>query len=93
MAQRRLRTCPPWCGLDHGEIDGEDDQIHLAERPAGNMWLRLCATIDPSTGEQDGPYVLLGTQELTLDQAQEYVDVLTSLITEGCRSDALRNQA
>jgi hypothetical protein len=45
--------------------------------------LRLCTTIAPSTGQADGPYVLVGTEEYTLHEADALIDALTQLVDEG----------
>lgn len=84
MTQPTSPSCPTWCARTHGELHGEEDTVHVSDHAtAGNMMLRMCATIDPATGEEDGPYLLLGVSELTLDQAQELIDALRTLIAQG----------
>ena len=84
MSDATSLSCPRWCTRTHGEIRGEDDTVHVSEQAvAGNRLLRLCATIDPVTGEQDGPYILIGHQELTLDEAEDLVAALTTLVSQG----------
>jgi uncharacterized protein DUF6907 len=84
MSRTAPTSCPPWCARIHGEVRGEDDAVHVSEQAvAGNRLLRLCATIDPVTGEQDGPYVLVGHQELTLDEAEDLLAALTALVSQG----------
>lgn len=78
---RRPATCPPWCVMTHGVHVGEEDQVHVSGQfCVGNTLIRLCSTIDPGTGEQDGPYVLLGHHEYSLDEVEDLVDALRSLI-------------
>lgn len=78
---RRPATCPPWCVMTHGVHLGEEDQVHVSGQfCVRNTLIRLCSTIDPGTGEQDGPYVLLGHHEYSLDEVEDLVDVLLSLI-------------
>ena len=80
----RPATCPPWCRLRHGVHEGEDDTVHVSEQvSAGNALLRLTATIDPETLELEGPYVLLGHQELDLDSAGVLASTLVRLIEQG----------
>jgi hypothetical protein len=77
-------SCPSWCARTHGEVRGEDDTVHVSELAiAGNRLLRLCATIDPVTGEQDGPYILVGHLELTLAEADDLLAALTTLVSRG----------
>jgi hypothetical protein len=65
------QTCPPWCIADHGRQLGEDDRVHTGEpvELADGVLARLCLSVDPRTGAQDGPYVLVGWSEYTLDEA------------------------
>ncbi|HEX5769594.1 MAG TPA: hypothetical protein VFY11_01430, partial [Nocardioidaceae bacterium] len=59
---------------------GEDDHVHIGgQLCVRNTLMRLCSTIDPATGEQDGPYVLMGTQEFTIDEVGELIAALTAL--------------
>ena len=84
MSHTAPSSCPAWCARSHGEVGGEDDTVHVSELAvAGNRLLRLCATIDPVTGEQDGPYILVGHQELTLDEAEDLLAALTTLVSQG----------
>ena len=83
MTRRTSLSCPSWCARTHGELLGEDDAVHVSDyAAAGNMLLRLCASTDGATGEEDGPYLLLGTHELTLDHAQDLVQALTAFIAQ-----------
>jgi hypothetical protein len=76
----RPPTCPPWCVLTHGVQTGEEDQVHVSRQLCvRNTLVRLCETVDPTTGVVDGPYVLMGPQELTLDEADDLAGALTSL--------------
>ncbi len=64
------RPCPRWCVAQHGAQLGEEGWLHMGEPLilADGMAARLCMSIHPTTGEEDGPYVLIGTSELTLDE-------------------------
>jgi len=66
-----IGLCPHWCITRHGVQQGEEDWVHLGEslHIAEGFSVRLCMSVDPQTGHQDGPYVLLGSTELTLPQA------------------------
>jgi hypothetical protein len=64
--------CPPWCVTAHDPARGEDDWLHVSEPlplPDGAS-ARLCMSIDVSTGERDGPFVLVGDHQLTPDEAR-----------------------
>jgi hypothetical protein len=64
--------CPSWCAHGHGVHRGEEDWLHLSEPLpiAEGVSARLCLSIDPSTRAQDGPYMVIGTHEYTLAQAE-----------------------
>lgn len=82
-ARPAARRCPAWCVVRHGEFAGEEDLVHVSEVTClGDTMVRLCATIDQATGLQDGPYVLLGGDECTLDEAAALLDVLASLLEQ-----------
>lgn len=85
--------CPSWCVLRHGRHDpAEDRHVHVGGALlVGNTVLRLCATLDPAAGSQDGPYVLLGSTELTLHEADALIAALTQLVDEG-RASLLAQQ-
>jgi hypothetical protein len=77
-------SCPPWCVQRHGIRQGEDDAIHVSvELLVRGPSLKLCTTIDPTTLETDGPYVLIGGEEYTLHEADALIDALTQLVDEG----------
>jgi len=64
-------SCPAWCVSSHGQHGGEEDWIHLGQplAIADGIDATLCMSVDPETGVQDGPYVLIGSTELSLDAA------------------------
>jgi hypothetical protein len=74
-------TCPRWCVTHHGVHLGEEDWIHTSEPVmiADGTVARLCMSIDPGTGANDGPYVLIGDSELTLTEAAELGSSLLAL--------------
>ena len=65
-------TCPPWCVTAHDPSRGEDDWAHVGEPLVltSGITARLCMSIDPTTGERDGPYVLVGDEQLTPEEAE-----------------------
>ena len=68
----RGSDCPSWCVERHGLVRGEDDWVHtgmVTTVPPG-IAARLCVSVDPDTGEVDGPLVLLGGEEVSLDDAR-----------------------
>jgi hypothetical protein len=76
-------TCPAWCARRHGENAGEEDLVHISENVfVRNTMIRLCTTIDPGTGMQDGPYVLIGSDEFTLVETSTLVDVLNDFLAQ-----------
>ena len=80
----RPATCPPWCALSHGRHKGEDDTVHVSGAlMVRRTVLRLCMTHDPSTGEQEGPYVLVGGEEYSLHEADALIDALTQVVDRG----------
>lgn len=89
--RRRTRpvTCPSWCVLRHGAHAGEDDHVHIGGALlVRHDVLRLVATIDPETGAKEGPLVLMGSEELTLHEAEALIGALTQLVDEGRASVA-----
>lgn len=80
----RPPSCPEWCVQRHGIRQGEDDQVHVSGvLLVRGTSVRLCATIDPTTQAADGPYVLIGSEEYTLHEADALIDALTHLVDEG----------
>ncbi|MGS0684531.1 hypothetical protein ACVBEQ_05120 [Nakamurella sp. GG22] len=75
------RGCPPWCTAEHGVLLGEEDHLHIgADVPlTDSMTARLCATIDPESGETDGPYVIVDSLELSLDCTRSIGNTLLAL--------------
>jgi hypothetical protein len=68
----------------HGIRQGEDDSIHVSrELLVRGTSLRLCTTVDPTTTEVEGPYVLVGSEEYSLHEADALIDALTQLVDEG----------
>ncbi|MEW1954390.1 hypothetical protein [Terrabacter sp. NPDC080008] len=61
-------ACPRWCITDHGAQQGEEDWLHVGEPlpVADGLHAQLCMSVDPATGRQEGPFVLIGATELTL---------------------------
>lgn len=74
-------TCPRWCFTDHGEHLGEEDWVHTSQpvRLADGRMARMCMSIDPDSGTKDGPYVLIGSSELTADQTRAMGESLIRL--------------
>ena len=90
LASPAVETCPPWCVADHGRHPGEDDRVHTGESVelADGVLARLCLSVDPRTGAPDGPYVLVGWSEYTLDEAAALGSALIAMARAG--SDATR---
>jgi len=65
-------TCPPWCNVRHGVSEGEEDWVHISEPlvVADEVAARLCMSVDPDTEAEDGPYVVVGSREYSLPEAE-----------------------
>jgi hypothetical protein len=77
--------CPAWCSTRHGANLGEEDWIHIGEplAIADGTLAQLCMSIDPATGVEDGPYVLIGSAEYTLSEAVALGNALLTLAAVG----------
>jgi len=88
-AETRTRPlgCPSWCTSDHGTQAGEEDWVHLGAplHITETVTARLCMSCDPTTGEQDGPLVLIGDREYSADEAAA-LGVSLSELAEGGRT-------
>jgi hypothetical protein len=78
-------SCPAWCVTGHGVHRGEEDWLHLGEpvTVTAGVVARLCLSVDPGTGAVDGPYVLVGTTEHTLLEAEALGTALIALARAG----------
>lgn len=76
-----VNTCPHWCATEHGVYLGEEDWIHTGAPVVvvDELDARLCMSIHPDTGVVDGPYVLLGANELTADETKAIGESLIRL--------------
>jgi hypothetical protein len=65
-------SCPEWCVVAHDRGTGEDDAVHVGAPLAisDEVLARACMSVDPSSGVCDGPYVIVGWTELSLDEAE-----------------------
>jgi hypothetical protein len=81
-------ACPAWCATGHGVQLGEEDWVHLGEPVplTDGVSAQLCMTIDPSAAIEDGPYVVIGTSEYSLLEAQALGASLMALATTGASS-------
>ena len=78
-------ACPPWCATGHGVHLGEEDWVHLGEplRLTEGVSAQLCMSIDPITSAADGPYVVIGSSEYTLSEAQALAASLLTMASTG----------
>jgi hypothetical protein len=69
----------------HSPDLGEENWLHLGEAVVldDGIVARLCISIDPDSGIQDGPYVLIGTTEYTLREAEALGASLVALAGAG----------
>ena len=75
------QACPVWCAVRHGTQRGEEDWVHTSAGVdiADGLVARLCLSVEPGTGDRDGPYVLIGSTELTLAEARSLAGSLLAL--------------
>jgi uncharacterized membrane protein len=68
----RRSDCPCWCVTHHDPSRGEDDWVHEGEalQVEDGVVARLCVSVEPGSGQVDGPYVVVGSRELTIEQAE-----------------------
>lgn len=79
-------ACPPWCATGHGVNLDEEDWVHVSEPlpVTEGVSAQLCMSIDPVTSAQDGPYVVIGSSEYTLAEAQALAaSLMTMASTSG----------
>lgn len=81
------RTCPPWCNVRHGVTEGEEDWVHVSEPllVADEVAARLCMSMDPDSEIEDGPYVVVGSREYSLTEAERLGESLIRLANLGAR--------
>jgi hypothetical protein len=86
------QACPPWCRTRHGVSQGEDDWLHVSEPLllADDVTARLCMSVDPRTDETDGPYVVVGSREYSLAEAEHLGASLIELATIGASATPRR---
>jgi hypothetical protein len=73
-------TCPPWCVTEHGVHLGDEDWLHTSTPLLiDGIMARLCLSINPETGSEDGPYVVIGSTEYTLFEARSLGEALIAL--------------
>lgn len=68
----RRSDCPCWCVTNHDPARGEDDWVHEGAplHVEDGVLARLCVSVDPRSGHVDGPYVIVGSRELSVEQAE-----------------------
>ncbi|GGK68514.1 hypothetical protein [Ornithinimicrobium pekingense] len=78
----------------HDPARGEDDWLHQSEplTLADGVQARLVMSIDPTTGEEDGPYVLVGDEQLTPAEAERLGIELTALAARARRPQDPREE-
>ena len=78
------RVCPSWCVARHGVHLGEEDWVHTgAPLPIGDdVVAHACMSVDPGTGEVDGPYVIIGRSQYSPAEAEALGAALIALACE-----------
>lgn|GEM_PF-5181396 len=85
----RRSGCIEWCVSEHGSTAGEEDWVHESEpcSVAAGVTARLCMSIDPVIGAQDGPYVVIDVAvdapEYTLPEAEAFAASMIALARRG----------
>ncbi|GAA2143292.1 hypothetical protein GCM10009844_15610 [Nocardioides koreensis] len=81
----RPEPCPAWCSIGHRAV--REAEVHLGGALlVRRTVLRLCTTIDTAAGTEDGPFVLLGSSEFTLHEAEALIAALSQLVDQGRQS-------
>lgn len=77
--------CPAWCVEEHGPQDAHDVRLHIGEPVylSGGVTARLCMSVTPDGRVVDGPFVLVGDEEYTLDEAATLGTALLAMAGEG----------
>jgi len=77
--------CPDWCVTHHGSHLGEENWLHLSEPLTldDGVVARLCLSAEPGEDAADGPYVLIGTTEYTVQEAEALGATLVALAGVG----------
>ena len=77
--------CPAWCVTGHGVHLGEEDWLHCSEplTITDGVSAELCLSVDPSTRAEDGPYLVVGSTEYSLDEARALALGLLDLVSTG----------
>ncbi len=85
----RQDTCPTWCVTEHGTFLGEEDCLHTGAdlHLVDDLTARLCCSVDPGTGAVDGPYIIVGSDEWTVERTRGMANALFAL------ADAAASQA
>lgn len=73
----RPAGCPAWCTTRHGQLAGEDGEVHVsATLLAGEFRAQLCQ------GGGQPPYLLLDGREVALQEAEALVSVLVQFLDD-----------
>lgn len=81
----RRVDCPDWCHAPHAPSPAdEDDRLHTSDpvEVTDTVSARLCLSVDAHGQVVEGPYVLVGFAEYTLDQARVLGEGLLQLVRE-----------
>lgn len=88
----RPSGCPRWCAAEHGLTAGEEDLLHLSNpvEVAGGLRAQMCLSVDAASGVADGPWVMIGGSEYTLEQAEELGVSLVAIARSAAADSAHR---
>lgn len=81
MSRHASLGCPPWCVVAHDPGRGEEDWLHESAPVllTDGVSARTCLSVDPLTGVRDGPYVIVGEDELSPAEAVRLGEELSLL--------------
>jgi hypothetical protein len=87
--------CPSWCVTGHRAELGEEDWLHCSEPMTfvDGLPALLAMSIDPGTGEVDGPYVMIGSSEYSVTEAIDLAEGLLRLVSVNDGIEALPSSA
>jgi hypothetical protein len=87
--------CPDWCVSRHSTQRGEENWLHLGELLIldDGVAARLCLSVDPDSGAEDGPYVLIGATEYNLQEAEALGATLVALAGAGATRTAYSSRS
>lgn len=81
-------SCPPWCVQTHDSDEPDQGQVHIGEplHLSDGVTARLCMSVDARGQVEDGPYVLVGEEEYTLEEVSALGAALITMAAGAARA-------